>query len=378
MKTDIVHIAKTDLNTDGRILNELKILHRMYPNEVISFILLPDKPYHLKVKNLRVFEIKCMLRNNSFLRVFTVAEFVVKALIKLFKISPKIIHVQDASAILPAYIYHFLKLKKPYLIYDDHEIPNNFNRKGIRAMHLHTEYRMLKTADTVVFANEERLEFLKEKLNIKNNLTYFLNLPYFDEDTKKIKLPNFVAEQLEKLDQAIENGTKFIIHQGVIKHERGEQKLAEFSKMLPKRFKILLVGGSEQMFNVFLDKWSLDSSNFHFVGTVDYFYVSQFWSRCIGSIIMYLPDLLNNRLCAPNRFYLSLQKKLPVIVNKNNPVLSNFVNKYNCGFFIEDLDESAIEKITHYSEKNMKFSYEHIRNEQIRNFENIYKRYYNG
>lgn len=375
MKTNIVHIAKTDLNTDGRVLNELKILQEAYPKETISFILLPDQPYRLKINNLRVFEVKCIFRKNKTLRVFTVLEFTLKALILLFKISPKIIHIQDASAILPAYLYQFFKRKKAVLIYDDHEIPNNFNHRGFSAINLFLENRVLKTADTVIFANEERQEFLKEKLKLRNHLTYFLNLPYFEEDEQDIKLPPQVANHINTLDKNIENGGRFIMHQGVIKLERGEQKLAEFSKKLPSNFKIMLVGGTEQGFNDFLEIWDLDSSKFYFVGTVDYFYLSQFWNRCVGSIVMYLPDLLNNRLCAPNRFYLSLQKKLPVIVNRDNPVLSNFVEKYNCGFYIEYLDDTTIGQLIHYNHANVDFSYELIREEQINNFLNIYDRY---
>lgn len=42
--TKTIFLAKTDLNTDGRILNQIKILEQSLPEIMIDFILLPDKP----------------------------------------------------------------------------------------------------------------------------------------------------------------------------------------------------------------------------------------------------------------------------------------------------------------------------------------------
>lgn len=375
MQTEIAFIAKTDLNTDGRILNEMRILEEQYPQLKINFILLPDKPYRLSLKNVRVFLIDCLFRNNGLLRPITAIEFSFKAIIKLFKLAPSIIHVQDSSVIFPVYLYCKLKRRRPIVIYDDHEIPNNFESKGLRGLNRRLENQLLKKADTVIFANAERQEYLKEKLELKNQLTYFLNLPYYEDNSVKAEIPNKVLEKLANLDYAIEQKIHFIMHQGVIKKERGQQKLAEFSKVLPPNLKIMIVGETTERFNDFIDKWKLNKEAFHFVGIVDYFHLVDFWNRCVASIIIYLPDLLNNRLCAPNRFYLALQKRIPVIVNESNPVLSNFVNRYKCGFFIENLNVENVKSILDYDENQIEFSYERIRSEQMKSFISIYSNY---
>lgn len=375
MSKSILFIAKTDLNTDGRILNELRILGETYPNEVIDFILLPDKPYRLTIKNLRVFSVRCMLRNNRFLRPFTAMEFSIKALLQLFKLSPEIIHIQDSSVIFPVYIYRLIKRKKPVIIYDDHEIPNDFKKSGLRGINLTLEHQMLRVADTVIFANAERQQYLKNMLKLSNHTTYFLNLPYYDEMLQTSSLPQNICNKLEMLDDAIAYGTNYIMHQGVIKEERGAQKLADFSRKLAPNYKILLLGGSRESYKSFVEKFNIDQTAFEFVGTVDYFYLSEFWNRCLASIVLYLPDLLNNRLCAPNRFYLSLQKGLPVIVNRDNPVLSNFIEQYHCGFYIEDLNKDNLDVVLQYDEKKVDFSYDQIRRQQIENFRGIYSRY---
>lgn len=375
MQKRVVFIAKTNLNTDGRILNEMRILQEQYSDLKINFILLPDKPFRLSLKNVNVFSIKCHFRHNKVLRPLTASEFSFKAIFQLLKLSPDIIHVQDSSVIFPVYLYCKLKRKRPVIIYDDHEIPNNFESRGLKGINRRLENQFLKTADAVIFANAERQEYLKRKLGLKNQLTYFLNLPYYEDNSVKAEIPKEVSEKLVDLDRAVEQKIHFIMHQGVIKKERGEQKLAEFSKMLPPNLKIMIVGETTERFNDFIDKWKLNKEAFHFVGTVDYFHLVDFWNRCVASIIIYLPDLLNNRLCAPNRFYLALQKRIPVIVNESNPVLSNFVNRYKCGFFIEKLNVENVKSIIEYDESQIEFSYERIRSEQVESFISIYSNY---
>lgn len=227
----------------------------------------------------------------------------------------------------------------------------------------------MKKADHVIFANEERMVVLKEKHNLKNKCTYFLNLPYF-EDKDEYEIDNKNKSKLIELDELITSGFKFIIHQGVLEYERGREKLAEFSRILPDNFKILLLGGSLQDYNTFIVEYKLDSSKFHFVGSVNYLVLPKFWERGIASIVMYLPTYINNRLCAPNRFYISVQKGLPVIVNKNNPVLSNFIVKYDSGFFIEDITADNFYNIE--SKKIEENLFSDLKKQQINEFLNVY------
>jgi hypothetical protein len=64
---------------------------------------------------------------------------------------------------------------------------------------------------------------------------------------------------------------------------------------------------------------------------------------------MYAPTLLNNRLCAPNRFYISLNSGLPVFINKDNLVLQNLIREFQCGYEIEsfgmDFDYERIQGV---------------------------------
>ncbi len=99
------------------------------------------------------------------------------------------------------------------------------------------------------------------------------------------------------------------------------------------------MGGTEADFIKFKEENGLPDNKFFFVGNVNYEVLPLFWKKGCASIVMYLPTYTNNRLCAPNRLYLSYFLGLPIIVNKNNPVLFDFINTYKAGAFIEDFIE---------------------------------------
>jgi hypothetical protein len=331
----IVFIAKTDINTDGRILNQLKILQEWKKDLTVDLIVFPDKDITITFDDsVRLHEINNRLRNNKFLRVFTVMEFTIKAFLVLKKLRPSIIHAQDAAIIPPVLFYRLLHRQKCYLIYDDHEVPNEKIPYSSKIWNT-IENFFIKNADAVIMANKERMVYLKEKLNLKNNLYYFLNLPYYDVNPNNAPSA-LMASKLAEIEQRKKEGIKFIIHQGPLKIERGRQKLANFSKNLPDPYVILLLGGTEVDFIKFKKEHGLPDDKFHFIGTVKYEVLPLFWKKGCASVVMYLPTYTNNRLCAPNRLYLSYFLGLPIIVNKENPVLSAFVDNYNAGLFVED------------------------------------------
>lgn len=333
----VTYVAKTNINNDGRILNQIRILRQFYKDNLsLEFILFPDKPITIDFgKGVVLHEIKTVFRNNSLFRVLTVFEFTLKTILQLFRSKPDVIHAQDLAVVLPIYIYRLLKRKSFKLIYDDHEMPND-NESIQYKIFQYFETKLMKSADVVIFANEERLEVAKGQYMLKNKLTYFLNLPYFD----KVE-PEFIQEcnngmSLE-LEGYIKKGVRFIIHQGALEVERGREKLANFSTLLPDDVKILMLGISKDEMDEFVREYNLMDKNFYFIGSVPYNVLNGFWKLGSAAIVMYLPTYINNRLCAPNRFYIAVNHQLPVVVNRDNPVLNNFVNQYKSGFFIEDL-----------------------------------------
>lgn len=329
----IVFIAKTDLNVDGRILNQIKILKNANVLDHLDFILLPDKPYQDTLDYVKVYNLESRFRKNPIFRIFTVLDTTIKSIKLLSLIKPDILHVQDTAVVLPALIYRWFNGSRFKLIYDDHELPNE-NESIQYKIYQFFEKLLMKKSDLILFANKERMELVVKQFNLNTKVDYFLNLPYFENSNLEIANdPRFL-----ELDRELSRGTKLIMHQGSLEVERGREKLAKFSTTLPNNFKILVIGVSKEQFEKFINEYNLDVNHFYFFGTVSYHLLDQVWSKCIGSIVMYLPTYINNRLCAPNRMYISLKHGLPVIINKDNPVLHSMVKSLNCGYFIEDFE----------------------------------------
>ena len=332
----ICFIAKTNLNVDGRILNQINIITKNNPDLRINFLILEDKPTIIDLEEkVKIFPIKPVFRNSRILRLFTVFEFTVKALILLFKLNPKIVHVQDSAVVLPIWLYRKFKIRNFKLIYDDHEIPNENENLQYKIFNVF-ENKLMKVSDIVISANEERKEWLKNKLRLdKDKMKYFLNLPldFYTEGKDKTKE---LIKNLETID-SYKSKNKIIMHQGSLEEERGREKLSNFVKNLPNNIKVLIIGVNEVVFHNFIEQFNLKVDSFIYLGYINYHELNFVWEKVDASVVMYLPTYINNRLCAPNRFYISLKYNLPIIVNKNNPVLENFVLRHKCGVFIEDL-----------------------------------------
>lgn len=337
----IVFIAKTNLNNDGRILNELKLLYGRFGRSIkVDFILLPDKKTEISLdENVSNHEVNLIVRNSSLFRFFAIAEFTIKSLFLLFKIKPDIVHTQDMAVVLPVYFYRCLRGKTFKLIYDDHEMPNENESLQYQILQFF-EIKIMKSADQVIFANKERMDILKKQHRLKNKTSYFLNLPYFTSEETFVLEDKFNLK-IAEIEEQSRTGVKFIIHQGSLEVERGRSKLAEFSQKLPPTIKIMVVGVSKKDFDAFISEYNLSGDSFFYVGSVPYQILNAFWRIADAAIVMYLPTYINNRLCAPNRFYIAIKNQLPVLVNKDNPVLNNFIKDYGAGFFIEEMETES-------------------------------------
>lgn len=367
-------IAKTNLNTDGRILNQMDLLEIAHPELTIDFIILEDKKTYIDLgAKVTLHTIKTTFRNNALLRPITALEFGIKSFLKLARFKPDILHAQDSAILLPALWYKIYRGSSLNLIYDDHELPNS-NKGFVNKLFNYLEIRIMNRSDSVIFANKERLNYLAHKYKLTTDkLTVFLNLPYFENKTFHLDAKE--DELIKDLDRLSKLKYKLIFHQGSIKKERGRESLAAFSNKLPTRTKLVMLGISKKVFDDFIDEYNLNIDNFHFTGLVSYNSLLEFWSYADATIIMYLPDQINNRLCAPNRFYIALSKNIPVYVNKSNPVLSALLKEFECGYYVEDVIENnkvidfELTEISNYDNS----LYETLKKNQISNLLNAYK-----
>ena len=372
----VVFIAKTNLNNDGRILNQLKILKEYYgKNIIIDFILMQDKRLISSVVEVDNFYfIDTFFRNNRVFRIFAVLEFTFKALIKLIRLRPDIVHVQDSAVVLPVYLYRVYTGNRVQFIYDDHELPNE-NQNLFERIITYIENKLIKFCDVVVFANKERKDFWIGKFSIKPRFsTYFLNLPYYENKYSFNDLCGSELNHFNNIKLLKDSGKKIIIHQGALNDARGKGMLYSLIEKSSEEIVVVFLGSNLQQFEEVFSNMNRYLDKCYFVGSIQYNFLEIFWELGDASIVLYDPMYINNKLCAPNRYFLSFFKNIPIIVNKTNPVLNNLTVTLRSGLFIEDILEgknSICDIFNHYIDQTI---CNELRDKQCQNFVRIYEK----
>jgi hypothetical protein len=335
-------IAKTDLNTDGRILSQIDILSKAFPEITIDFILLEDRPTTISLNSkVKLDVVRNTFRHNRFLRIFSFFEFTFKALLKLIRLRPNFVHVHDISVIFPVLVYKWLFNPK-IIIYDDHELPGNSGSLFLKSMYS-LERKFIRIVNKIITPSPERKNYIVNQLNIaESKIKIFLNLPYLEigskkNTTDKVRLNQTEKEALTKLNQAIDNSQKIVLHQGKLSKTRCGDKLASICRKMPADISMAFLGISAQELDHFVSTYNLTNNNLILLGKVNNYNLGRYWSLADATVIMYTTEDLNNRLCSPNRFYLALNASIPIFVNSDNPTLRNLIESYDCGYDIQEI-----------------------------------------
>jgi hypothetical protein len=330
-------LVKTSLQFDGRVISQIDNLSKNFKNTEFRIFLLSDGPFDLRFNdNCHVDEISLLTRRapkSSIFQLFKLLEFGFKAFLKIKKFNPDILHVHDDTACFGAIFYKLLFLKK-IIIYDDHELkyirPKLLNDKFSFLM----EKFMYKISDLVIVANYERKRLASVIYN-NENIVIHENY-FFDRDINKRKNLDLINLE-EKISLLKRENKKIILHQGQISKIRGSKEIVLLVNSLPENFKVLLIGISFDDYQEFLKMINKSKKNaVVFGGFIDYQHIKEVYKIIDYCLIIYKNLNLNNKYCAPNRVYLAYYFGKPIIANKENPVLCDFVNKTGNGTLFDD------------------------------------------
>jgi glycosyltransferase involved in cell wall biosynthesis len=326
----IIVLAKTNLNFDGRILSHLDALTECFPKANILFLLIPDGKTNVHLPpSIQLKEVNFILRKlfskSVILQFVTAFVFAIYQIATILKHKPKIITVNDLSAALgPVILSFFTRLN---IVYDDHEL---FERptKAVEYFWFYVEKRIVKIANCIIVANKERAKILSYIFKPKCKIVVVTNHPY----NKKSSYNNAINKTLRE----IKKKNKIILHQGRIFNERGSQEIKQIITQLPHDWCFCAIGVPKIEFDALFDEGNYDKSKFVNLGYVNYDQVQSIWNEVDASIIIYKPNFINNRYCAPNRLFFALSTGIPIIVNRENPVLSEVINKNKNGISIKE------------------------------------------
>jgi glycosyltransferase involved in cell wall biosynthesis len=373
--------VKTNLNYDGRVLASIDAISRKYPEGVVKVALLPDASIENLVfpPNVFVEEISVPLRDYKIKKIIRPLSVLFYALIDLrglIKFKPDVVHIHDNTACFGPFIYRLIKGHKIKLIYDDHEV---FNRPKslVSRLLIWFEGVLSRRADMVVVANNERARIIKKIFGL-NQKPYVLENYFYDRhaSASTTEQDEITTQQLTTLRSLKEKGCKLLLHQGRIIAGRGKSLLELFPPLLPSEWKLCIIGLEKDEF----DESSISTrENVLFLGKVKFDFLPRVYDLVDGAIVFYKGDLLNNRYCAPNRFYQALANGLPLIVNSDNPFLSHEVGKRGCGLVVSEdkMSQGLVEYFSNFSklvEKARSSKSEYSSDQIIKKYIQLYNR----
>lgn len=334
-------LIKSDLKFDGRVIAEIDTLAARYADVDFRIFLLSNNEYEpVSFKpNISVELINVFTRNSRFKRYLlplSTLIYTISCVFKVLRFRPDVVHIHDIFPLPVAYLYN--SMFSPFLIYDDHELfkenPDLFH-KGLYWL----EMKVLKSADRVLVANGHRARIVRwiykippNRLNVLENFNHIRG-----SETTKFRDQVF----LNLLEDLQDRGLLAILHQGQVSTGRGLNYLLEVANYISDRARIIFMGISDARYQALILEHPILKDTSVNIGFKPYEQINEYWSRVDASLVFYDIAEVNNRYCAPNRLYLALSNKIPLLVNAANPVLSTAVLKYGAGLCLSKSDVQA-------------------------------------
>jgi hypothetical protein len=210
-------------------------------------------------------------------------------------------------------------------VYDDKELYLPKDGNIFKSLYC-IEQQLIKRSNLVIITNNYRKRALLKLHHQK--LKYLIVDNYvFQNGAEKLSDCHLI-----RINDIKERNKKILIHQGVLKKDRGLDNFKELISQLPDNWILGFIGIDDESFNDLLQNIGISfrqrMCNF---GYIDYNELDSFYNYIDGAVIFYNPISFNNKYCAPNRLYSATNNGIPIIVNLDNFTLSNFIKENNNG-----------------------------------------------
>ena len=322
-------IAKTEnLSVDERLNKSYRCIHKNFATKLLLNYHDNDQKLSKLSGNIKCIGIKLFTRN-----IFKPGKFLI---IKAFEFFIQIkFNTRKTDFLWIHEEWPFLCClfgKKDKFIWDLHETPTRFLKQPYKKIFQIIE----RKAKFIVHANEFRIDYLikmslvqsPEKHVALSNYPNRENLPTKNKPKKYCDFKNWLKD------------SKYAYIQGVNKKDRFP--VESISAILEaSEEKVCVVGAVEEEVKLYLTKkyGKIILTRVFFVGRIEACYIPLFLSDAMYSIVLYDDKDINNKLCAPNRFYHALSLGVPVITGLNPP-LKTVIDKFENGIIIAGYGES--------------------------------------
>ena len=272
------------------------------------------------------FNLKTSYGNVLFLFKFPI--FWCWVLIQLLLSTPKIIHSCDLDAIIPAYIYKFIrpKTKIVFDVWDNYslDIWLQSHHRLCSFVAFFEDFFALKS-DSFILPTETRLKIFNRARS--RPVTIIMNYPcdvHFNSTQRSNKFR--------------------IVYAGKVENPVGLLKIANAIKDFSD-IEFIVIG---RVIDPNLFKMLLKFPQIKYVGEVSYIKALEFESSADLIPVMYNPEIPINRLANPNKFFEAMMLGVPVITN----VMRNIIEKKKCGIMVDYNNLNSIKTAIQYLKEN--------------------------
>lgn len=245
-------------------------------------------------------------------------------------------------AALPALLVKWLKRPR-YVVQDVRELYFAEKLHGKGKIFAWFERILMKKADIVLCANEERAEIMEREFKLKKRPMVFENIRFLAADYDE-------AEMDKKYEGIFKYEYNLVSTSGLFM-ARDTDKLIEAMKDLDDRFGLFFVGSSSDAdvatMNRIMETHGI--KNVHLIGRVPMTELVYIVRKCQMGMVHYHKRNLNNKFCASGKIYEFLHEGLPIVTTENPP-LKKMCDAYGIGI-ADDRFAPAVQTIAqHYEE----------------------------
>ena len=335
MKT-VTHIIKSQsFDSDGRLQ---KWINSLMLNDIKSEVFFVEDDNKKKVRfvndtkieSVPLFFRKYFKKRKGY--IFKIPEYSMKTLQFLKKCDSDILIFHDVQQYLNLLIILFFSLfKEKQIVWDLHELPHPilfkyyFTRKVVKYI--------LENVDVVVYTNNERRDYIYERLKMKENEFFILN--NYPNDTYLNEPHSSLPKELKDLRY----GLPYILWLGGALQGRNFTTFFEAYKNVSDIFNLVILGRVDDLYidevNDFINQEKVYNNFVKQEEMINYIDNAYF------SVVLYKNTTPNNYYCEPNRLYQLITRNIPAIVGCN-PTMKAIIEKYKAGLILKD-DGSDLE-----------------------------------
>lgn len=335
MKT-VTHIIKShSFDSDGRLQKWINSLRTNNIESNVFFVEDNNKKgirfvNGTKVESTPLFFRKYFKKRKGY--IFKIPEYSMKTLQFFKKCDSDYLIFHDVQQYLNLIIILFFSLfKEKKIVWDLHELPHpvlfkySFTRGVLKYI--------LENVDIVVYTNNERREYIYERLKMKENEYFILN--NYPNDIYLNEPHSSLPTELKDLRA----GLPYILWLGGALQGRNFTTFLEAYKNVSDNYNLVILGRVDDLYkdevNALIDQGKVYNDFVKQEEMINYI------DNAFFSVVLYKANTSNNYYCEPNRLYQLITRGIPAIVGYN-PTMKSTIDKYNAGIVLKD-DGSDLE-----------------------------------